>query len=72
MTEKRYLGDGAYVEFDGYALVLTTSDGIRVTNRIVLEFDVCEALIRFLDDLKAAAKSANEHPHAQDGDENRS
>ena len=36
-TGKVYLGDGAYVDFDGYALVLTTEDGISVTNTVVLE-----------------------------------
>ena len=37
---KRYLGDGVYVEFDGYALVLTAENGIEATNTIVLEPDV--------------------------------
>ena len=43
-TGKVYLGDGAYVDFDGYALVLTTEDGISVTNTVVLEPSVWEAL----------------------------
>lgn len=42
--KKHYLGDGAYVAFDGYALVLTTEDGVRITNQIVLEPDVYRAL----------------------------
>lgn len=45
---KRYLGDGAYVEFDGYAFVLTTEDGIRVTNTVVLELDVYLALADYV------------------------
>lgn len=42
MTEdrKQYLGDGAYVSFDGYAVVLTTEDGINTTNRVVLEPEI--------------------------------
>jgi len=49
---KTYIGDGVYVEFDGYALVLTTEDGISVTNRIVLEPDVWASLGRFVAALK--------------------
>lgn len=32
-----YLGDGAYVQFDGFGFWLTTSDGIRTTNAVYLE-----------------------------------
>jgi hypothetical protein len=48
-----YLGDGAYVRFDGYALELTTNNGIRVTNRIVLEPEVYERLVAFVARLNA-------------------
>ncbi len=37
---KQYLGDGAYVSFDGYAVVLTTEDGLNTTNRVVLEPEI--------------------------------
>ena len=67
---KRYLGDGAYVDFDGYNLILTTADGVRDTNIIVLEPEVYAALVQYVDDLRADVARANEHPHAQDGDEN--
>jgi hypothetical protein len=50
---KAYLGDGAYVDFDGYALVLTTENGIRETNRIVLEPEVYAALLEYVARLKA-------------------
>jgi hypothetical protein len=46
---KRYLGDGVSAECDGYAIVLTTETGIAVTNRIVLEPDVLEALVQFME-----------------------
>ena len=49
---KAYLGDGAYVDFDGYALVITTEDGIQTTNRIVLEPNVYETLRRYVEQLK--------------------
>ena len=48
---KAYLGDGVYCQFDGYALVLTTEDGIRATNTIVLEPDVYSALVRYVKQL---------------------
>lgn len=46
--EKRYLGDSVYVEFDGYDIVLTTEDGRRATNRIVMEPEVYAALLEFV------------------------
>jgi hypothetical protein len=48
---KQYLGDGVYVDFDGYALVLTTEDGIKETNRIVLEPSVYNSLKDYAEDL---------------------
>lgn len=45
---KTYLGDGAYAEFNSYGeLVLTTSNGISDTNRIVLGVDEVFALLTF-------------------------
>lgn len=46
--EKTYLGDGVYVSFDGYQLWLTTEDGIPQTNRIALEPEVYEALVKYV------------------------
>lgn len=48
---KSYIGDGVYVEFDGYGIVLTTENGIEVTNRIVLEPEVYTALTTFVETL---------------------
>jgi hypothetical protein len=43
--QKEYLGDAVYAQFDRFgALVLTTEDGISVTNRIILEPEVLAAL----------------------------
>jgi hypothetical protein len=47
---KRYLGDGVFAEHQGDRVVLTTEDGIAITNTIVLEFDVVVALIEFARD----------------------
>jgi hypothetical protein len=49
---KEYIGDGCYVAFDGYALVLTTENGISVQNTIVLEPEVWTALKRYVERLK--------------------
>jgi hypothetical protein len=54
---KVYLGDGAYAQFDGYAVVLTTENGIETTNRIVLEPEVWEALANFVADLKKRVRT---------------
>ncbi len=51
---KRYLGDGAYVEFDGYNIVLTTSNGIVNTNTIALDPEIFDALIKYEKMLKQA------------------
>lgn len=41
---KDYLGDGVYADFDGYAIILTTENGIETTNTIYLEPSVLAAL----------------------------
>lgn len=45
---KQYLGDGVYVQFDGFAIVLTTEDG----NTVVLEPEVYSALVEFVERLE--------------------
>jgi hypothetical protein len=52
MKQKDYLGDGVYVDFDGFGLVLTAEDGIRATNTIVLEPEVYAALLAYISRLK--------------------
>ena len=52
-ARKTYLGDGAYAEFDRYGdLVLTTENGISVTNRIVLGGVEYQALVDFVNRLR--------------------
>lgn len=55
---KRYVGDGVYADFDGFSIVLTTEDGIRATNRIVLEPEVWTALKDYAVWLRKAARDA--------------
>ena len=48
--DKEYLGDGVYTEQDEFEnVVLTTENGLLTTNRIVLEPQVLQALLDFLD-----------------------
>lgn len=53
MELKTYIGDGVYVAFDGFGLVLTTEDGISATNRIVLEPEVYSELVKFVEMLRS-------------------
>lgn len=46
-SPKIYLGDGAYVEWNGWAFIITTNNGIESTNEIYLEPEHIAALIRF-------------------------
>jgi len=47
-ADKVYLGDGAYAEFDGYNVIVTTSDGIITSNKIFLEPEVSSALFKYI------------------------
>lgn len=46
-SNKAYIGDGVYVAFDGYSLILTAEDGVRATNTIYLEPVVMDSLIEY-------------------------
>lgn len=59
---KAYLGDGCYVSFDGYALWLTTEDGISAQNTICLEPEVYHALTDYVARLQAVTKAEAEDP----------
>ncbi len=50
---KAYIGDSVYVDFDGDSLVLTTENGYRATNTIVMEPAVYEALTLYVERLKS-------------------
>ena len=54
---KKYIGDGAYVEFDGYSLIVTTSDGCRDTNRIALEPEVYASLVEYQKKVETTRKA---------------
>lgn len=48
MTSKQYIGDGVYVEYDGFNLILTTEDGISSTSMIYLAPAVYDALTTYV------------------------
>mgnify|MGYP003421329040 FL=1 len=48
MGNKEYLGDSVYADFDGYAFVLTTENGMGPSNTIVLEPQIMEALKEYV------------------------
>lgn len=56
MGEKDYLGDSVYVDFDGYGLVLTTRNGMR----IVLTLGVYGELTAYVERLRAKAEAATD------------
>lgn len=51
---KDYLGDGVYAHFDGYQIVLTVEDGIKIHHEICLEPAVIKAFKNYLEYLKTA------------------
>lgn len=44
---KAYLGDGVYIEHNDFEFILTTENGIRATNTIILEPVVMKTLIQY-------------------------
>lgn len=44
---KQYIGDAVYADWDGFHVVLTTEDGISVSNRICLDDSVLMALDQY-------------------------
>ncbi|TFH47229.1 MAG: hypothetical protein E4H01_08660 [Lysobacterales bacterium] len=62
MSHKKYMGDAVYADFDGYHIILTTENGIRVTNSIALEPTVFDALTRYHAWLQACYASKEAPP----------
>ena len=49
VQRKKYLGDAVYARVDDFGrVVLTTEDGYRETNKIILEPEVLSALLKFI------------------------
>ena len=63
MTGKQYIGDGVFAEVGDSVgdVLLTTSDGVKVTNAIYLDRDVLENLMHYVDMTKLNInRSSNE------------
>lgn len=56
--EKVYIGDGAYVRFDGFYIWLTTENGITTTNEVALEPDVLRSFEAYIRDLRSLIEHA--------------
>jgi hypothetical protein len=48
MKMQDYLGDGLYVEFDGWQYKLYASNGVRITNEVYLDESVLAAFFDFV------------------------
>jgi len=46
---KDYLGDGVYAQIANGRLILTTEDGVSVSNTIVVEEDVWDNLMAYME-----------------------
>lgn len=55
-----YLGDGAYVEWNGWSYVIYTSNGIERTNEVYLEPQHIRALNEFIGGLHMTHTKHNE------------
>jgi hypothetical protein len=51
---KEYLGDGAYVSFDGYHYVLTTENGISIQNTVCLDPGCVTSFLRYMSRVRGA------------------
>lgn len=47
-SRKEYLGDGVYIDHDGYQFKLTTEDGYSETNTIYLDPQVVDSLLLYI------------------------
>ncbi len=57
--KKEYLGDGAYVCFDGFGIILTAEDGVRITNTVYLEPSVLKAFEDYVKRLRVYIEVEN-------------
>ena len=48
LIAKDYMGDGVYIEDEGFSVKLTTEDGISVQNTIVIEPLVWDSIERYM------------------------
>lgn len=61
---KRYLGDGVYADFDGEAVILTTENGVSVTNTIELDQHTLKSFDIYRQTLDEKLRTGNEDSNA--------
>ena len=54
---KEYIGDGVYIDTNGFHIVLTTEDGLSVTNRIFLEPQYISGILNYCERMGVIVKS---------------
>ena len=62
---KQYLGDAVYADWDGMHVVLTTSDGVYESNRILLEDQVMDQLIKYYNSHGAKKDESGRSPEGE-------
>ena len=60
MEEVDYMGDGVYVEFDGFGIMLKANDHLNPTDEIYLEPEVLDKVIAFRERMKKKYAKKNE------------
>lgn len=57
--DKRHLGNGVYIEYDGFGLTLTTKGNENVTNIIYLNPNVLDAMTQYNRDVAAEIRATH-------------
>lgn len=60
MSDKMYLGDSVYAEWDGCGITLTTENGYGPSNTIYIEQEVWANLVDYIEHLKTKARGAGQ------------
>ena len=50
----QYLGDGLYVDYDGWQVEVYASNGISATNKVFMDPSVLKAFLRYIESRKLA------------------
>lgn len=56
ITDKFYVGDGVYAEFDGNGIILTSENGMKITNSIYLECETWDNLFKWVTQIQKTLK----------------
>lgn len=48
LQNKQHLGDGVYIDFDGFQVILTSENGVEVFDTIYLDADTLGSLLHWV------------------------